>query len=340
VSRSPRNPQPATSPDTEAGGWREVLLSAAHQLCVTADEERSRAAAHAKARVEALDREAKLRDVAGILLRELAADPAVPRGRATGAPARRLDVRCFGAFAVELDGRRIGPWPNRRATAVFKHLVLDFERPVRREVLMDHLWPDADADAARNSLNVAVHALRRFLRSAGVGPSHVVFRDGCYSLETELEVHVDVLELRRLARRAPMRGVRRDRDPTTEELEQAAALYRGPLFEEDPYEEWTIPARRETEAIYVEVLGELRERYLAAGDHEAAYTAARKLLAIEPFREDAHRDAMVALARRGQQDLALRQFQTCATDLREHLEIAPSDETLRLRDRIRAHEPV
>jgi DNA-binding SARP family transcriptional activator len=304
------------------------LLSAAYELCLTCREHHDAAEAHGRALMLERDRESKLRDRVTVLLRQAGPEAGTrDDDRATPVPGR-LEVRCLGPFRVDREGERLGPWPNRRATAVFKHLVLDLERPLPREVLMDHLWPDADGDAARNSLNVAVHALRRFLRAADVGPSQVVFHDGCYALDPALDVWVDVAEFRRLAQ------------GDAAALQCAAALYRGPLFEDDPYEEWTLPIRREVEQVFVGVLDRLRRHHLHAGQHEAAVAVAEQLLALEPFREDAHRDLMRSYARHGQEHLALRQFQVCVTDLREHLDAEPADETRGLRDRIRHHLPV
>jgi DNA-binding SARP family transcriptional activator len=325
------------------------MLSAAYELCLACREHQHEAEAHGRAQATARHREASLRMRIAVLLRragqgietaQVRSRGGTPRARArraAGTP-RRLEVRCLGRFRVDLNGTPLGPWPNKRAAAVFKHLVLDRQQPRPKEILMDHLWPDADGDAARNNLNVAVHALRRFLRAADVGPSQVVFRDGCYALDPAIDVWVDVAEFRRLARRRSDRDRRREEEVC--DLQEAMALYVGPLFEDDPYEEWIIPLRREFEQIYLGVLDRLRMHHFGAAEYESAIVITQKLLALEPFREDAHRDLMRSYARRGQEHLALRQFQTCATDLHEHLDADPAADTVALRDGIRAHLPV
>ena len=157
---------------------------------------------------------------------------------------RTLEVRCLGTFGVYDGGRRLGPWSSRRAKALLKHLVLHRHRPVPREVLMEAFWPDAWPAAARNNLHGAVHALRRFLREVHGDVEHVVFEDGCYSLAPELELWDDVSEFERLAREAR----RCAPDAALPLLEAADELYAGGLFDDDPYEEWMQPRRRELEA--------------------------------------------------------------------------------------------
>jgi DNA-binding SARP family transcriptional activator len=172
-----------------------------------------------------------------------------------------LEVRCLGTFGVHADGRRLGPWPGRRAKALLKHLVLHRDRPVPRDVLMEAFWPEAWPAAARNNLHGAVHALRRFLREAHGDAEHVVHEDGCYALGPELDVWDDVSEFEAVVRRARRAGMACERELALDLLETADELYLGPLFDDDPYEEWMQPRRRELEGLHLEAL------HLLAGLH-------------------------------------------------------------------------
>jgi len=179
-----------------------------------------------------------------------------------------LEVRCLGTFGVYDGERRLGPWSSRRAKALLKHLVLHRHRPVPREVLMEAFWPDACPDAARNNLHGAVHALRRFLRDVHGDVEHIAFEDGCYALAPELEVWDDVTEFQTLARQARRCSVAGDRDGALALLEAADELYLGPLFDDDPYEEWMQPCRRELEAVHLEVLDLLCRHHPDGGSRQ------------------------------------------------------------------------
>jgi DNA-binding SARP family transcriptional activator len=249
--------------------------------------------------------------------------------------SRTLEVRCLGTFAVHDDGRRLGPWTSRRAKSVLKHLVLQ-RGPVPRDVLMEALWPDLAPAAARNNLHGAVHALRRLLRDACGEGEHVVHEGGCYALAPGLDVWNDVAEFERLVREA-----RRQEGPDAVDLLEAAdALYAGPLFDDDPYEDWMQPRRRELEALRLEVLDRLAEQHLALGDVHAWSAVARRIVVAEPWREEVQRELMTCYARRGQSGRALRQFQECATALREALGVGPDPDTEELRARIARREVV
>jgi DNA-binding SARP family transcriptional activator len=298
--------------------------------------------------------ERRLRDRLGALL-DLAAtrsligplEPAAPSahddGDAASAPPDGPDVlavQCLGQFTVMHGERRLEPWPNRRAKAVFKYLVVHRDHAVAKETLMEVFWPDTGVSAARNNLNVTVHALRRFLRDGHSRGSHVVFRDGSYLIDPTLPVWVDATEFERLAD-AGERHERLGRLPeAVRDLHAAEALYQGGLFDDDPYEEWMQARRRELQDRYVGVLERLGDLYRGVDDDRACLDVARKIVAVEPFRESAHRELMRCYARQGQQHLALRQYLDCATALEAALETRPEPQTVELYEQIRRREPV
>ena len=72
----------------------------------------------------------------------------------------------------------------------------------------------------------------------------------------------------------------------------------------------------------------------------AASAPARKLLGLDFCREDLHRLLIRAYARLDQPHLALRQFELCAQQLREELEMEPGRETVALLERVKARLPV
>ena len=74
----------------------------------------------------------------------------------------------------------------------------------------------------------------------------------------------------------------------------------------------------------------------AAGREDEGIGAARRLLALEPWREEVHRQLMVLLARGGQRSAALKQFEVCRRVLAEELQTEPDVATVALAARLRA----
>ncbi len=72
------------------------------------------------------------------------------------------------------------------------------------------------------------------------------------------------------------------------------------------------------------------------GDLPAAINHTRRLLALEAWREEAHRGLMRLLAESGQRAAALAQYETCRRILEEELGIPPDAETQALAEAIRS----
>jgi DNA-binding SARP family transcriptional activator len=232
----------------------------------------------------------------------LARAPASPPGDCAGAPA--LEVRCLGPTRLLAGGVEIAP--PRRSRLVLQYLVAHRRRPVPRDVLIETFWPGSAPAAARNCLNVSVTLLRRAFRPTHGDCPIVVFRDEAYRLDPGLEVRVDREELLRLAGRGDARRRAGDLAGAVAAYRAADELYGGPLFEDEPYEDWIVTARREAEREHVDVLAHLGDCLAARGDHEAAAEAYRRVLAVEPFREDVRRRLDASYAALGRPELALR----------------------------------
>lgn len=335
--------------DSSVAGESTVaeLFGKVRQLCGACRSEHARIEAHWLAATEGAVKETDLRRRMALLLER------VERGAAVAPPplalvppptpdedgalpaAAELAVQCLGPLRVVAGGRDLGPLPNRRARSVLKYLVLHRGRPTPKDVLMDLLWPDAAPGAARNNLNAAVYGLRRFLRRDGDGSSCVRFaRDG-YEIDPTLYLWVDVDEFGRRVAAARMCASAGDGAGELRELVAAAALHRGALFEDDPYEDWTLGPRRAALDGYVDVLDRLAARYRELGDVGRSATVARRILQVQRAHEPAHRRLMSSYAQLGQQHLALRQFRDCADALRDELDVAPGPETVALHVRIR-----
>src|SRR5262249_54294602 len=101
-------------------------------------------------------------------------------------------IHLLGELRVAFCGRPVETWASGRGRAVLEYLVVHRHSRVRRARLMHVFWPEAAPDAARNSLNVAIHGLRNSLRSVAGDRPIVIYRDGCYFIDSVLDVWVDV----------------------------------------------------------------------------------------------------------------------------------------------------
>ncbi|MEU0187311.1 BTAD domain-containing putative transcriptional regulator [Streptomyces sp. NPDC006207] len=131
-----------------------------------------------------------------------------------------------------------------------------------------------------------------------------------------------------------------DRTGAAEEYERALALYRGEFLAESPYEEWTVLHRERLRLAHLDALARLSELHFTAGRYAPCAELCRRLVALDPCRETAHRRLMRCLSRIGQPHLAILQFRACVRTLREELGVPPQRETVELHQRLRDDLPV
>jgi len=261
------------------------------------------------------------------------------RAPAATAEAPLLAVHLLGPLRVAIDGTTVRRWPSGRGRSLFKYLLTHRHPWPHREALMEAFWPQSTPEAARNSLNVALHGLRRALRVATDLPV-VVLEGGSYRLNDELRLWVDVDEFEghvQAGRRLEAAG---DHDGAAAEYELAASVYQGDFLADDPHEEWPVLARERLRLDFLDVLDRLSRRHLEQGRPAASAALCRRIIERDACREDAHRRLMRCYARQGQPQLALRQYRACAAALRAELDVDPAPATTRLREAIRRREPV
>ena len=126
-----------------------------------------------------------------------------------------------------------------------------------------------------------------------------------------------------------------------ENLRQQLALYQGDflagfhLRDALAFEEWTIFERERLQHRVVQCLDDLITYYMDQDLLVPGIDLARRLLTLDPLREQTHRQLMIMLAANGQRNAALTQFELCVQVLADELDLEPSLETQDLAQEIR-----
>ena len=238
----------------------------------------------------------------------------------------RLTLSFLGAFRASLDGAPLSI-RSARIQALLAYLALESARAHTREALAALFWPDEPDPVAKQNLRQALYQLRQLLGGQSE-PFLLVTRDTVqFDGAGDYELDVAVF----------MRHMKQGRPAEAAELYQAellAQLTSG----SDAFEEWLVLRREQLHILVLDALHQLAEQALDRGDHGHAQQYARRQLALEPWREDAHRQLMFALARSGERSAALTQFETCRRILDAELGVEPERETSKLYEQIRAGE--
>ncbi len=249
--------------------------------------------------------------------------------------AATLSVYCLGKFLVILTGQVIENWTSRKGRVLFMYLVMNHKTRTYRDVLMETFWPNSDLDSARNSLNVAIHSVRRMLRKVNPQHKYILFKDECYFLNPEIEIWVDVEEFLHYWKIAQSTEREKGIQAAVGEYERAAAVYKGDFMEEDLYESWPSSERENFKEIYLFILDRLSKYYSLDDKISTALSLCETILEQDNCREDIHRRLMRCYYRLGQRDKAVKQFRKCAEVLKEELEVEPTRATIELYEQIK-----
>ncbi|MCC6189761.1 MAG: tetratricopeptide repeat protein [Anaerolineales bacterium] len=246
--------------------------------------------------------------------------------------SEKLEIRLLGGLQLSAAGTPLTGFVSSKAPALLAYLAVT-RRPHPRETLAALLWgglPDADA---RNNLRQALSSLRRSL-----DPYLVITREAI-AFNPAPAYFLDVEAFERGWRSAHGDGPQADRAAG---LEAAAALYQGDFLagftvrDAPEFEDWLLVQRTRLRDMAVHLLRGLTQLHLQRGNAAGAIASANRLLALDAWREEAHRQLMLALARSGQRAAALAQYENCRRLLAAELNVQPAPETAALYERIRA----
>ena len=245
-------------------------------------------------------------------------------------PEAEVAACVLGPLDLTVGGRRVLRWNSLKARTVFQYLVLQMGRPVRREVLMELMWPDHTLASARNNLNAALYSLRSTLSQHGRDDQYILYQDGCYLPNPELTWWIDRTEFLAAVQHAESARREGDARRAIHVYLQAVRLYRGPLFEDDGDSDWYLPEQRRLKDLYLQALECLTEMHIDLNDLASAVRFGQLALSADQCCEVVHRLLMRCYALQHQQQLVSRQYQLCCTALRDELGVSPGADTVQL----------
>lgn len=238
------------------------------------------------------------------------------------ASSYELQLLGLGPTDVYLDGKQLvaSDWTFAKPKELLFYLASN--TPKTKEELGLVFWPEASPDQLRAGLRAALYHLRNALGKR----EWIIYEDGYYRFNRDMNYYYDVEQFERQVQRghdqaAPNPG------EAIDALEQAILLYRGDFVADLADDEWAAIRREELLRAYQEAAILLSELLIEAGDFQRSEAHLRKLLDADPLFEQAHRGLMRCYAGLGEQGLVKRQFEELAEHMQAELGVEPSVET-------------
>jgi WD40 repeat protein/DNA-binding SARP family transcriptional activator len=240
-----------------------------------------------------------------------------------------FQLRFLGPVQIERDGEPVRGFESRKALALLSYLAVE-RQPVPRERLVDLFWEDKTEAQGRNNLNWVLNRLSTHLPGCLQTDRHTVQFLG-EGAECTYRLDLDGFE-----------ELEASGDPAS--LAAAVELYRGEFLEGlvlrgcPEFELWQVREQERWRRRVSGALNQLVAHHGRQGEVEQGLRFARRLLELEPWREEAHRGVMRLLALDGQRGAALAQYETCRRLLAEELGVEPSEATELLYAQVQAGE--
>lgn len=252
-----------------------------------------------------------------------------------------LRVCLFGcvkvAYTTEHNTQPLDARLPRSLQALFAYLLLQRQRFHSRDTLAGLFWGDYSQERARNCLNTALWRLRRTLETDGTSPGTYLITNYAgevgFNLQSPHWLDVAAFEdqIHNTIARSPEDLAASD----IAALESSLQLYTGDLLE-GIFDDWALREREYLRYLYLRALSFLMGYYRQQGIYEQSIVCGQKILAMDPLREEIHRELMRLYQASGQRALAVRQYENCSQVLRAELGIAPMPETSALYELIAA----
>ena len=214
------------------------------------------------------------------------------------------------------------PVPGGNARKALLALLLEPNRSVAREQLIDALWGESPPAQAKNALQVHVSALRDLLEEGVERGSVIATTVTGYQLNAP-EDAIDSRRFERLAAEGRAALFAGESATAARLLAEAVDLWRGPAFVDVAYDEFAAHEAARLEELRRSTFEDLADAELALGAHEALTPRLRAFVDAEPLRERARAQLMLALYRAGRQSDALAEYRAARETLVEEIGIEP-----------------
>lgn len=237
----------------------------------------------------------------------------------------------LGGSQISRDDRQLAPLLSAKSRALLCYLGM-LGRPQPRMALASLFWGEKSDAQALVNLRQAVHQIREVLpgailstrTSVGIAPGQPT------SIDTQLFAQQAIL------------GLTGDQAA----LRAALDLYQGDLLadlyigEAPAFDEWVYHEREWLRGLAIRGLRAIVAHAVAQREISAGLHYARRLLTLEPWLEEAHRQLIQLLDWDGQTGAAIAQYERCRRLLAAELGVVPGAETEALYQAIRArHNP-
>ncbi len=251
---------------------------------------------------------------------------------------KHIYIRMLGEFSLQTEDARISDEKKRskKMWSLLAYLICNRKFPISQKKLLDLLYGDDDESVnPENALRITLHRLRAELDQlyAGAGKELILYKNGNYYWNSEIEVTLDCEEFEAL-----VLSNNANSDVQLNQYLDAIQLYRGPFLPKLDSESWITPISIHFHNHFIDTILTTAAMLIEGGRYSEAVEICYIAVASEPYHEPLHQLLMKALGAKGDTKGAANVYETLSKRLFDDFGIRPSNETKEVY-RAAAHSP-
>lgn len=239
----------------------------------------------------------------------------------------RLEIETLGRFVVKSDQRILTSEArsSKKIWTLFMYLLTYRQKSLLPEVIVDHLWPEANFENPRGLLRTQMHRLRKLMNTdlEEEGSSIICYDNGAYYWNPDVQYQIDADLFESMSAEAREMSAS-DPQGAVQLYLRSLEYYQGDYLPECSGEDWVIPAKMHYRRLFMNNVIEACQLLTDLKQYSKVLNVCEKAMFLEPSEESFHLIYLETLLKTGKVKEAQHHYQYVTSLQYRELGIAPS----------------
>jgi DNA-binding response OmpR family regulator len=258
------------------------------------------------------------------------------RAQPSETPSTTLRVFTLGPFRAFLGDDLVmdEETGDARSRLLLKYLITRWDEPVQLSDVLYLLWPDLEPHEAEHLLRDVLSSMSTIFHGERPYHDYIVEEGNSLRLNTEADLWVDAHEFETQVQMAQDAQEGGDVDVALALFLASLALYKEDYLRENLYEDWPSDRRERLRELWISAMFRVAAICADRCEYPDSVRLMKKVLDIDPYRENAYQALMLYLARAGRRGEAIQLYRYAERLFAQHLAAQPAPSTRMLYEKI------
>lgn len=258
------------------------------------------------------------------------------RVRPAASPGTTFRIFTLGPFRALLGDELVydEETGDARAKLLLKFLITEWEQSVPRQEALYLLWPDLHEETADEHLRELLRVANLAFHADLPGHDFITENGGSLRFNSGADCWVDFVEFESQVKMAQEAQESGDVEVALGLFLSALALYKEDFLRENLYEDWPSERRERLRELWISSMFRVAAICADRCEYSDSVRLMKKVLEIDPYRENAYQALMLYLSRAGRRGEAIQLYRYAERLFAQHLAAQPAPSTRMLYEKI------